>query len=557
MLSPALELESRTPVAPFRPLELKALARRCRPTWNAVTIFAVTSAGLVLGLQGWRAHAPAFDMLTYFYGVDAFVERGAVLQYGDISSYGSFSPPGTFWLMLPGRLAFDDARLFEKLGSASLYFGALVGVFLFARAAFGATCARLAVLFYGVSSVGLTDAGSLWPIGHSFFYVWMAYLTTEWATRSDPRYLSAAVGIWALGMYVDMAIAPAVCVLPAAWLLRRPRLWSWTWVAVVALVLLTWYPYLTFEVTRDFVDLHSLVLRQNIAPVDYRAAWCDPSLSLGTAEGTVVDAPSARDGESPRSIADRLLNRGGNVLDGLLSNFRQAVHASLGSAMLLLAVLSCLLLVAIRGKRRARLSLITLIVPWAILVILAEPGKPERFLWLWPVQALLIAAFCTEVVARRMPYKALVWSVQISAILLIVGAPIRERMGSWLEVGWSGVDAPEVQVVDFAASQLDEDNRDHVAIGYQTFVYPFMARYHAIDSHYKVGADFDLLFKSRHDITNLDQCAEGLSPADDLRIVQDRPKLHDEPPAAFFEVSSDGQFTPLGRVGDYHVVGRE
>ncbi len=77
--------------------------------------------------------------------------------------------------MVPGMLFFDDPRLYESVGSAGLYFGTLIGVFLLARTCFGLRCAYLSVLLYGLSRNGLFFAGSLWSIGHPFFYVWMIY----------------------------------------------------------------------------------------------------------------------------------------------------------------------------------------------------------------------------------------------------------------------------------------------------------------------------------------------------------------------------------------------
>src|SRR5438128_218718 len=135
-------------VSTFPRREMTSFVRSRESFWSVVLLLAVTAIGLVLALQGWRSRAPAFDMLPYFYATDEFLERGVILAHGNLSSYGPFFPPGTFWLMLPGRLTFTDPRLFEKLGGAILYFGTIVGVFCFARAAFGSPCARFASVVY-------------------------------------------------------------------------------------------------------------------------------------------------------------------------------------------------------------------------------------------------------------------------------------------------------------------------------------------------------------------------------------------------------------------------
>jgi hypothetical protein len=62
----------------------------------------VTLLSLALTLQGWRARIPAYDMLTYIDDAYELRDTGALPRLGDTSSYGSYSPPGTTWLMLPG-----------------------------------------------------------------------------------------------------------------------------------------------------------------------------------------------------------------------------------------------------------------------------------------------------------------------------------------------------------------------------------------------------------------------------------------------------------------------
>ena len=89
--------------------------------YGLVLILLVTMIGMLLTLQGWRSRPPPFDMRTYFNSVENLLTRGIPARYGDISSYGSFSPPGTTWLMAPGMLLFHDPRLYEKFGSKLLH----------------------------------------------------------------------------------------------------------------------------------------------------------------------------------------------------------------------------------------------------------------------------------------------------------------------------------------------------------------------------------------------------------------------------------------------------
>ena len=77
-----------------------------------------------------------------------------------------------------------------------------------------------------------------------------------------------------------------------------------------------------------------------------------------------------------------------------------------------------------------------------------------------------------------------------------------------------------MQAIDYVASQFRSQERDRASIGYQILIYGFMAQFNILDSQYKVGAEFDFLFKSRHGISNTNRCAEGVARNDEYRIVQ-------------------------------------
>src|SRR5262250_814163 len=155
-------------------------------------VLLVTIIGMLLTLQGWKSRPPAFDMLTYFNSAERLLKTGTPARYGDVSSYGSFPPGGTTWLMAPGMLLFHDPRLYEKFGGTLLHLGTLLGVFLLARRSFGMRCAYLSVILYGLSGLGLWFAGSLYPIRHPFFYVWLAHFAVRWVTCRGAKYLAAA-----------------------------------------------------------------------------------------------------------------------------------------------------------------------------------------------------------------------------------------------------------------------------------------------------------------------------------------------------------------------------
>jgi hypothetical protein len=72
---------------------------------------------------------------------------------------------------------------------------------------------------------------------------------------------------------------------------------------------------------------------------------------------------------------------------------------------------------------------------------------------------------------------------------------------------------------------------------------------------YRVGAELELMLRFRHDISNTDRCAEGISVSDEYRIVQRAPESGPEPPQHYFDVPLDG-FRLLRRFGLYEVFKR-
>jgi hypothetical protein len=613
-------------------------------------VLLVTSVSMLLSAQGWKSRVPAFDLLTYVYAAHGFLESGTLPRHGDTGSYGSYKPPGTAWLMMPGTVLLGDPRVADYIGTGLLHFATLLGIFLLTWRSFGTWPAYLAVLLYGFSSHGLFLAGSLWPNGRPDFYVWFVLFTSVWVMRRDPRYLAAAVTVWALGMYVDMAIAPALFILPVVWLAYRPPVRPAPLLIAGLIVLTIWSPYLRLEATRGFADMKSQLFLQNIFPGRYERSWCDPSLTLTTWQSPVAarehGASGMRDSSPPASAG--LSSRLRMFKDKVLSNFTQAVPLPGADVVLLVLVLGTLLLCSVPGTpgegpeatgrpppRQRRLApiavllvgagivvyalvsgripgagafmpasslaqkvpkvllltgimllgapwlvtttqrvlprigvelqptklmrvlVISLIVPWFILVLVAEPGKPERFWWLWPLQVVFLAAFLAYLLPRfRLPRPVVAAAQLVIALVVVLNPFLLFRIDSWRTNGWAGKDPEEVQVIDYVASQIRGEGKSSAAIGYQLFIYPFMATYHITNPVYKVGAEFELLLKYRHGIVNTDRCAEGVLPTDEYRIVQMRPKRGEAEPRQYFDLPPDDRFRLLRRFGLYEVFKR-
>ncbi len=615
-------------------------------------IFAIVVASIALTMQGWRSRIPAFDDLTYFYDARRFLLTGMMSRFGDVDSYGSYSAPGTTWLMLPGLLLFRDPRLVEYAGAALLHIATLTGLFLLARRFFGLWCAALAVLLYGLSATALFFAGSLWPIARPDFYVLTAWLACYWVLKRDARYVAASLTVWAFGLYVDMALLPVGFIYPVLWFCYRPPLRIRPLMVSAVLIVAIWSPYLRFEASRKFLDIRSQLLQQHVPAGDFRKAWCDPSLVLQQwqdASASSGDLAYAQPIAAPASLPSRLILRIGSLWQNLLSNFDAVAPIRGASLGLLLAMAFSMLYLtatvaspirpasrALASHGRARsvaiallvagvslgaaaylwtwqrapgstmfslaakvaklmlasglawlllpllqrathfflghlkcefpareeadqnqLLALSLIVPWIVLLLFAEPGKPERFIWLWPLQVLFLAALPANILPRLHLPRLLNGIVVALLLTLLVGNSfLLDRLSSWRRNGWAGTDAGEVQAVNTVAGALEAEGRSQASIGYQLYIYSFMADDHVINPRYKVGAELDLLFDLAHGISNLDQCAEGFSPADEYRIVEIVPKPVEGAPSEYFLVDMGSEFSLLGRFGSYQVYKR-
>jgi hypothetical protein len=629
-------------------------------------IALVGGLGIALGLQGWNSRGMNFDLIIFIESAHDFLAQGIVPDRGDISSYASFSTPGSAWLMLPGIILFSDPRLYETIGSAFLYSGSLVGIFLLTRMCFDAASAYIAVLLYGLSRNGLFFAASLWSIGHPFFYVWMIYFCIRWVRSKAAHYLAAAIITWSAGMYLDMTIAPAFFVFPAVWLLYRPPIGTAALLTAGIVVLAMWYPFLRFQLSRDFADLRSMILREKIFLADYKNSWCDPTLIMKRLEeprsipAAVTDnrriETNPEHGLWYRTLLESVSLRFRVVREGLLANFEQMTYfptASFGLLAFVLfslvgmyvspfvrnpgamqrpdtwrrvvlgvsftlfvtglllneffiayllsldgileittlrtirwsqAVLALSAIILLMQNRKIsnlldrRLTFpeqlrqkietpmplaLGLLVPWFVLLLVAEPARPERYWWIWPLQVIALVAAVIYFPARL---KFSRWIMRTGTValtfLLLLNPSLVLHVHSWVQTGWAGPTAKQVEAVAFVANQLKQEGRNQAAVGYQMLTYGFSANYNIIDSRYKLGAELDLLLKYRHGVLNTTRCAEGISPFDEYRIVQTRSKQLDspknflnEPAQEYFEISMD-DFRPVRHFGDYQVFRR-
>jgi len=530
-------------------------------------------------------------------------------------------------------------------------------------------------LLYGLSRSGIFFAGSLWSIGHPFFYVWTVYFCFLWVRQNDSGYLAAALVTWSVGMYVDMVLAPAVFILPVLWLIYRPKVRIAPLALAVAVIAAVWYPYLRLEKNRDFTDLKTLVLRQRIHPSDYKGSWCMPTLALkkvngtGDSSGAEPDPPYSQIPDASAQpakvhtgfgdLTEKIRLRYTTLGDGLVFNFDQMAWTPLAYLPLQLLGMTTLAFIALQASARSRafansgnwlvwiprfawllvfLALVVnevfvarflsangslnrvtilnirmlqaillltglgllvwkksltdllrglivqlkaesdssqtqvnctlfglcLLVPWATLIMVVEAGNQVRYWWLWPLQIVPIVAAVTYIPERLKWPRAAGLIGQIGLVLMLLSHPwLSSPVKAWAGSGWSGQRADEIQAMDYIASEIRSQGRDSAAIGYNTFIYEFMPAFNIVDPTYKAGAELDLYLKDRHRVSNSNQCAEGVSPEDEYRLVQTSPRPLEEPqfgPAQesqeYFDAPLDSSYRMLREFGRYRVFGR-
>jgi len=229
-------------------------------TKRTLASLALIAAGsALLALQGWGGRLTGFDLVPHAREAALFLKTGLIPTHGCLSSMGSYIPPGTSWLIVPGQLLFADPRLETVPGALLLHLAAIAGVYALARWCWTRSVGLWAALLFAFSPTALKMAVGLWPRFPMAASVWFAFFMARWAYDRKPACLAAALLVLVLGLYVHMEGLLLVGVIPLVWILFRPPVFSRWLLVAVGLGFLIWLPYLAFERDRHYVDLKSQV----------------------------------------------------------------------------------------------------------------------------------------------------------------------------------------------------------------------------------------------------------------------------------------------------------
>jgi hypothetical protein len=156
-------------------------------------------------------------------------------------------------------------------------------------------------------------------------------------------------------------------------------------------------------------------------------------------------------------------------------------------------------------------------IPWLVVVLLAEPGRPERFWWLWPLQVALAVMALFQIVDAWKGPRWIYWVLTIVVMVAMFPAPeYFPRIQEILTRGYSGPDSGQIHVVDFIGKETRGSGKSQVAIGYRfNGDKPDTA---AADPSLWYGSWFNLMLQSRWQLENTDHVPAGISDADQWRI---------------------------------------
>jgi hypothetical protein len=507
----------------------------------AVAFIVLTA--LAAAETGYRNFWVSYDILPDYKNAANFVDNGLVPVKGGVNSLGTFNPPGYGWLYEPGAWLFPgQPGLAGAIGSAMLFTGTVTGLALLLTTGFGLATSIGTVAMFSYSSIGMFYATSLWPRAHVFFYCWTVYFLKRWALDAQRGGFAAALGMYLLGLYCFFEIAPLGLLFVAVWIIYRPTI-AWRPVmACVVVLLLVWWPYLFFEVGRAGLDVRSFITGSVSAGLH----------DVGTASGPATSAVSI-----PSSIAH-----------GLFMNFARSL-SPIRAAVLCFASVVGLAFATTRGQRliergigrsgdQAAIDLhrflgLALVVPWFLMLILVlrESEDPSRrFWWFWLFQTYFIGFSVFWLLPRLHIRRALVVAAQCFMLVAILplGA-VRQGLMEIHRSGYGGT-SERIAAIDYLASTLKASGRSAASIGYELAV-PSWQR--TRDGHmiFKVGNDYDLVFRRRHGIDNQSDAESGFSSGDEFRIVEivSTDRFRD----VRLQSGDLSQFTEMARFGNYWV----
>jgi len=192
---------------------------------------------------------------------------------------------------------------------------------------------------------------------------------------------------------------------------------------------------------------------------------------------------------------------------------------------------------------------VLVLVPFVILVGVAETARADRFWWIWPAQ-LIVVVTTFGLFAEQTPWPKAVFAV-LSTILLVlmINSPFYQgKIDDWVTNGYQGKSSGQIETVDYLGRVAHKSRSTTMVVGYQLLA-PVFTSETSVDPSYRTGSWFDFLMMAREGIRNLNNTVEGLSPEDEFRVLEigDSPTLQLSPWRNFQFIERFGGFEVFGR----------
>jgi hypothetical protein len=106
------------------------------------------------------------------------------------------------------------------------------------------------------------------------------------------------------------------------------------------------------------------------------------------------------------------------------------------------------------GRPERTVLLLVFSTLWILLMVMAEPGRPDRFWYMWPLQVML-AVLCLDWISRCLPRAGPAFAMLATAVAVAVlpGRLYADRVAAWAAEGYAGRDNDQWNVVLFLSEQ--------------------------------------------------------------------------------------------------------
>lgn len=187
------------------------------------------------------------------------------------------------------------------------------------------------------------------------------------------------------------------------------------------------------------------------------------------------------------------------------------------------------------------------------------PAESRRFMWLWPIQCLLVAFAICEL-CRCLQWR---WRSLIGLALLLVcgfaGPAVSSRVRDWHADGWGGRNEPVIHLIDLLAEHEQRLGRGQadgpLSVSYDLPGEPFLLAANSVDRRYTIGMGYDLYLKFKHSRRQALQCADSYNPTSRYVIREARTAREYEArlsPLSYHSARpDDNRYVLLGKEGDY------